>query len=212
MASTQSPHLFFMGLLLSRGLLWHALNSLMYRMKLKSFMYSQPLILAAALPMEIEICEWGAKEHVDIAYAAFGTLRNGLGLLAAAGAPGWRSRISGASSLTATVAVGDNRHHAEAYTSCLQVHIFLLVMLGYFLPACIIWFLENATWQDFLQEDPEKLAWVGGPSMEQLTAGLQRLRTEEAERRVHVQLDCRLVAAVILMAVTVWFSIEMAVT
>ena len=59
---------------------------------------------------------------------------------------------------------------------CIKVYAFLLIIISYLLPGCVIWYLERQTWRDFIRADPRKLTWQGGPSTTDIAAVQVKLR------------------------------------
>ena len=166
----------------------------MYRLRFRTFLLAQPFYLVSTLPLESGLCRWAVAQHEGLVVATFGGLREwGRVLLAAVVSPAagwWASQLQPSS----------------AYASCMQVHMFMMVVLGFALPGVVIWRLERQTWLGFLNADPRSVLWEGGPSAEQAALGLERLRREECARETP-SWDVRVGAAVFLGAVVLWHAL-----
>lgn len=97
--------------------------------------------------------------------------------------------------------------------NCRLFTSFLLVFLGLLLPATVIWWLERFTWADFLDAEPEAVAWPGGPTPEELRSALAKLRQERRSLpgSLEVGADWRLAIVLVMASAALWQLLELAI-
>jgi hypothetical protein len=159
-----------------------------YRMKFHLFALFQPLILGLQWIEERKACEASALEYPEQTSAAFGNIARVL-----------RS-LTGSSSWSQTTPSDD------AMSFCCKVDAFFVVLVAFFLPGAVIWYLEQQTCQEFSRVAPEKLTWEGGADARQLALLQRKLRKANKSRAdfYYSGYDGRIIAIAFVIAATLW--------
>lgn len=181
-----SPAAFVLGFFLSRPTLWLLGNMLVYRLKFRNFMITQPLILLASIPGEHRACSWAAHNHPEVAATAFNAVAT------------WARSVFSSPAARHALA---NAPPGDALATCCKVHGLVTLVLGLVTPGLVIWQLEQRMWREFARRPAETLTWRGGPSAGQLAAAQAALRSKQG---APLRFDGRLVAVGFVLAATAW--------
>ncbi len=189
---SSSSLLFFLGFWFSRPTMWFCGNMLTYRMKFHLFAFFQPLILALHWSEERKACQASALEYPEQTVGAFGGLASIL------------------RSLTHSSAWSQSTPYDDAMSICCKVDAFFFVSMALILPGCLIWFLEQQTWNEFSRVDPAQLTWEGGPDEREIALIQRKLRKSNKNRSDFFDsgFDGRILAIAFIMAATLWELID----
>ena len=168
----------------------------MYRLRIKTFLYAQPFILAAVCPFELAVCTFLGQNHPKSTKDVYGTIGEYGRLLSATIHPVFRlfdqEKTSG----------GDST--LDSVIACRQVHLFLMIFFGYLIPSLIIWRLEKESWRDFISLNAQQAAWPGCPDSQVLTHALAVLKDDESEKSEGENSEVRFAVLVVILAAVLW--------
>jgi hypothetical protein len=180
------PSAFLLGFFLSRPLVWLAGNPLVHRIRLRSFLFAQPMVLLLSVPNERRACRWVDSHHPATAAVAFGWLAARL-----------RALLGGATARGAS---------EGGYTSCLKVDAWTMMVAGLIIPAIITWYQEQAVARRFCRLPAAALNWPGGPGAAEVAAAQAALRAKcHASPLLHGR---RLCAIGFVLAATGWLLLD----
>ncbi|KAL4539510.1 hypothetical protein Ndes2437B_g02119 [Nannochloris sp. 'desiccata'] len=192
------PVAFFLGALMSRTIVWQSLNVLMYRLRIKTFLLAQPLILAMVIPFELGICNFLGAAHPNLTKHVYGSIGQYGRLVFATAHPVFLLFDQGR----------DLTSPPHPVAVCRQVHLFLVIFFGYLLPGIIIWRLEKESWRYFLTLRGEQVVWPGSPEPAQLTQALSVLEEDQRAEAESESSGVRVVVLVLLGAALLWRTLE----
>ena len=144
-----------------------ALNVLMYRMKLRNFSLVQPVLLAALIKYETDVCRWAAKERPEMTSRVYGD------------AVLWLQVLAGSVHPAISTETAPKLSGLEA---CRQVHLFVMFFTGFIFPVMLIWRLEKQTWKSFLRLEPEDIECLVVPPPQRLPLRLMNCKRRKQER------------------------------
>jgi hypothetical protein len=170
----------------------------MYRLRVKTFLFAQPLLLALVIPYELGICTFLGETHPKLTRDVYGTIGQYGHLLSATTHPVFLL-FDQDKGLTSS---------ANPSAVCRQIHLFLVLFFGYFTPAIIIWRLEKESWRDFLTLPGELAVWPGSPDANQLRQALAVLHEDERDRAESETSGIRFALLVAIGAAVLWRTLE----
>jgi hypothetical protein len=199
-----NPFKLLFAMFVSATLPWHALNALVYRPSLQYFYVSQPLILLASLPIDLDNCAWAARAYPKGSAKTFGLLLSYGRVLSSMSTPG-------ATALASHNEVCDG--YKDGYCECVHLTIFSYIVIGYLLPCAMLHQLERYAWCAYLDAEPAMLTWQHGPSVDEIRDVVRDLKEEERVPSAELDMSStsrswqRLLTAFVVLAV-LWQSLE----
>lgn len=170
----------------------------MYRLRIKTFLLAQPLILAMVIPFELGICNFLGAAHPNLTKHVYGSIGQYGRLVFATAHPVFLLFDQGR----------DLTSPPHPVAVCRQVHLFLVIFFGYLLPGIIIWRLEKESWRYFLTLRGEQVVWPGSPEPAQLTQALSVLEEDQRAEAESESSGVRVVVLVLLGAALLWRTLE----
>jgi hypothetical protein len=175
-----------------------ALNVMMYRLRIKTFLIAQPFILALVIPFELSICSFLGEVHSKLTKHVYGTI-------------GEYGRLFSATMYPVFLLYDQDRDPnspPDPVAVCRQVHLFLILFFVYLAPGIVIWRLEKESWRDFLALSGDQVVWPGSPEPAHLTRALGVLREYEKDKIVSESSGVRFAVLVFIAAAVLWRALE----
>jgi hypothetical protein len=171
----------------------------MYRLRIKTFLFAQPLILAVAIPFELEICDFlGVKDPTSTNHA-YGSI-------------GQYGRVLSASIHPVFSLFDQSKRNLASPPNpvavCRQVHLFLAICFVYVMPGIIIWRLEEESWRNFVTLRGEQVLWPGSPEPAQLTQALMVLHEDERDKAASETSGTRFAILIFIGSALLWRTLE----
>jgi len=171
----------------------------MYRVRIKTFLFAQPFILAMVLPFELGICNFLGAKDLKLSKHVYGSIYQYGHLLSASAHP-----VSLVFNQSKNVT-----SPPDPVALCRQVHLFLVIFFGYLIPGFIIWRVEKESWRGFLKLRAEQLVWPGSPEPAPLSQALTVLKDDAEREKVKNETSgVRFVLLMFIGAALVWRTLE----
>ena len=157
---SNDPVLLIIGLLAAQTVLWQVICPLVCPMRLKTFLFVQPVLIFLATPLELKSCNWAWERHPETTTAAFIPVSRWLRTIANTLLP-----------LTAVQKIAAPAQ--DPLHECYHAHTFFFVALAYIMTGTILWIHENQLYHCFLSPANDHIEMMVAPSTREASGNSQ---------------------------------------
>ena len=207
-----APTLFLFSLTFCQSIPWHIVDVLIYRIRFKAFLLAQPLLVASALPFELDSCAWaqrdaGGAEAVNKSFVPFSLwLQRVFNFVLPISFPSPPLRDHNPPFLKAAPT-------ASPEGACYRVVSFLFIFLALNVTGFVVFWQERQSWRRFLNSQECEHAMRAADDRQKFETALRQVCSKEAMRLTPIDMweQVSSLLWLVMSAAVVWKAVDVGV-